>query len=215
MKPQPKIEQDVKTRLIDAAELLFAERGLEGVSLREIAIAAGQGNHSVVQYHFGDKENLVREIIAHRIAGFEPRREELLEKALSRKSGPDNKALLSVLLLPLMEQVDAEGRHVYARFMLQFLTHFRYSRDVRHPGWHTESSATRALALLGKRLNFLPPEDLYRRVSSVSSLMFSALVERDHKLAQGLKVQPRSHFLGDLFNMIAAAMEAPLPVRTV
>jgi AcrR family transcriptional regulator len=52
--------------ILVAAERLFAERGFAAVSLREICTAAGQRNSVAVQYHFGDRENLIREIAGFR-----------------------------------------------------------------------------------------------------------------------------------------------------
>ena len=49
--------------VLDAAERLFGRHGVDAVSLREIAVAAGSSNHFVVQYHFGDKARLIREIL--------------------------------------------------------------------------------------------------------------------------------------------------------
>src|SRR3546814_2769538 len=43
-------------RILQAAEDCFGEHGIDAVSLRQIAIAAGQGNTAAVQYHFGSKE---------------------------------------------------------------------------------------------------------------------------------------------------------------
>jgi AcrR family transcriptional regulator len=48
------------------AERLFAERGIEAVPLRDIGLAAEQKNNFAVQYHFGDRENLVRAIAEYR-----------------------------------------------------------------------------------------------------------------------------------------------------
>lgn len=48
------------------AERLFAERGIEAVPLRDIGLAADQKNNFAVQYHFGDRENLVRAIAEYR-----------------------------------------------------------------------------------------------------------------------------------------------------
>ena len=70
--------------LLDTAERLLAEHGIDGVSMRQIAAAAGQGNNSVIQYHFGDKAGLLREIILRRVAGFEPRRQSLFAGAAER-----------------------------------------------------------------------------------------------------------------------------------
>jgi AcrR family transcriptional regulator len=50
-----------------AAERLFADVGIAAVSLRDVGIAAGQKNNAAVQYHFGDKENLVKEIVRYRV----------------------------------------------------------------------------------------------------------------------------------------------------
>ena len=52
---------DVNTRLwlIETAERLFAERGIDNVSLREINRAAGQKNVAALHYHFGTRESLL------------------------------------------------------------------------------------------------------------------------------------------------------------
>ena len=51
--------RDGRTRLLDSAERLFAERGVDGPSLRDINTAAGQRNASGVQYHFGGRAGLL------------------------------------------------------------------------------------------------------------------------------------------------------------
>ena len=70
--------QDVKLRLIEAATLLFAEKGFDGVGIREIA-AKAHANSAMVGYHFGGKEGLY---FAALRAGFErcPSRIAQMEK---------------------------------------------------------------------------------------------------------------------------------------
>ncbi|MDZ7826474.1 MAG: helix-turn-helix domain-containing protein [Gammaproteobacteria bacterium] len=58
--------QDTKAALIRAGERLFAEKGLAGVSVRDITEAAGARNQSALHYHFGCMEELIREIFAQR-----------------------------------------------------------------------------------------------------------------------------------------------------
>ena len=53
---------DTKTRIVDAAERLFAERGFEGTSLRAVTSEA-EVNLAAVNYHFGSKEALFREVV--------------------------------------------------------------------------------------------------------------------------------------------------------
>lgn len=52
-------------RLLDEAERLFADKGYDGVSLREITAAAGT-HLAAVNYHFGSKKNLYVEVFRQR-----------------------------------------------------------------------------------------------------------------------------------------------------
>lgn len=54
-------------QLLDVAERLYAERGIESVSLREIVAASGQRNGSAAQYHFGTREALLAMLMARRV----------------------------------------------------------------------------------------------------------------------------------------------------
>jgi len=54
-------------QLLLAAEQLLAEKGLGAVSVREIARAAGQKNHSALSYHFGSIDALIESILDYRM----------------------------------------------------------------------------------------------------------------------------------------------------
>lgn len=54
--------QDTKERLKSAARVLFAQYGIEAVTVRDILAAAGERNGASLNYHFGKKEELVRQI---------------------------------------------------------------------------------------------------------------------------------------------------------
>ena len=70
-----------RAQLVDAAERLFAERGIGGVSLREVGAAAGQRNNSAAQYHFGSKDGLVAAIFERRMVPIDRRRRAMLADA--------------------------------------------------------------------------------------------------------------------------------------
>lgn len=53
---------DARTKLLDAAGPIFAERGFQGATVREICRAAA-ANIAAVNYHFGDKERLYIETV--------------------------------------------------------------------------------------------------------------------------------------------------------
>ncbi len=60
---------DTRLALMRAAEQLFAQQGVDRVSLREIAIAAGQRNVSAATYHFGSKRELIEAILERTAPG--------------------------------------------------------------------------------------------------------------------------------------------------
>lgn len=75
---------NTKDRLLDAAEHLFASRGFDEVSIRELA-AAADVNIAAVNYHFQGKENLFHEVCARRFSAQRDRTLHALE-VLQRES---------------------------------------------------------------------------------------------------------------------------------
>jgi AcrR family transcriptional regulator len=104
--------------LLFAAERLFAEHGVENVSMRQIVSAAGQANHYAVQHHFGNESGLIRAILEMRIPEVNAMRARLLQGSNSAKN-LDAPELVRALFLPLAQFVDGGGRHTHARFMLR------------------------------------------------------------------------------------------------
>lgn len=94
-----------RERIIQAAEKLFAEHGIEGVSLREINRTAGQLNTGAVQYHFGDRDGLVRAIIDKHNRDCEPRRHALLD-SYEATGSDDLRAMAAAYVFPLAAKLD-------------------------------------------------------------------------------------------------------------
>lgn len=82
------MEKDTRDKLIDAGEKLFAERGLSGVSIRELSKEAG-ANSALISYHFGGKEGLYAAIIEKQ---FSPIR-FLLDSVGLLKASPSEKII--------------------------------------------------------------------------------------------------------------------------
>ena len=107
---------DTRSRLLDAAERLFAERGFSGTSVRAVTHEAGV-SVSAANYHFGSKEALLRETLGRVIQPVNRARLERLD-ALERQRGEAGLALDQVLdafLRPAIELRDdsAVGRTRY------------------------------------------------------------------------------------------------------
>ncbi len=86
---------DTRTRILDAAEKLFAAKGFDGTSIRAITRAADV-NVAAIHYHFGSKEQVLRGVTDRIVGPLNERRFELLEQAVA-ESAPEPPSLEAVL----------------------------------------------------------------------------------------------------------------------
>ncbi|MEJ2235437.1 MAG: CerR family C-terminal domain-containing protein [Syntrophobacterales bacterium] len=84
--PRENREELTKERILDTAEVLFAEKGYRAVSVREITSAA-RCNLAAVNYHFGKKENLYLEVFRSR---WVPRATRIRESFMKALAGQDS-----------------------------------------------------------------------------------------------------------------------------
>ena len=78
--------ESTREKLIDAAEILFAEKGFDGVSVRDIAGAAG-ANIAAINYHFQGKEALYRATLERRLISKRDRILSALERDVAAADG--------------------------------------------------------------------------------------------------------------------------------
>jgi AcrR family transcriptional regulator len=95
-------------QMLDAAERLFAERGIDNVSLREIGAAAGQRNLSAAQYHFGSREALVGLLIARRVWRINERRHARFDALEAAGQADSPHAVVNETLRTLTDMVRDE-----------------------------------------------------------------------------------------------------------
>lgn len=81
-----KITQDTRERILDVAERLFMAHGYEGTSMRMITGSA-EVNLAAVNYHFGSKEALLREVFRRRLAWLNFERLNALDQLEAQSDG--------------------------------------------------------------------------------------------------------------------------------
>jgi AcrR family transcriptional regulator len=118
--------QDTKSALVRAAERLFAEKGLGGVSVKEITRAAGARNESALHYHFGGLDALIKEVFASRYRDIEQARFARLAELSADKKGVGIEAVLEASIAPFMGACLQEDGRLYARFCVQLATDPRF-----------------------------------------------------------------------------------------
>ena len=83
---EQKTSHDTRDRILDIAERLFMESGYEATSMRMITGAA-EVNLAAVNYHFGSKEALLREVFRRRLSWLNRERLEALDKLEAQAAG--------------------------------------------------------------------------------------------------------------------------------
>ncbi len=149
--------------LLDAAEGLFAERGIARASVRAITRAAG-ANLASVHYHFGSKEGLVRAVLARRLAPLNQERLRLLAAALAAADGHrDLQGIVHAFVAPVFRMIHRDpGGGAFVRLM---------GRAISEPGEQVtrvleeefRPVLDRFLAALRATLPHLPEEELHWR----------------------------------------------------
>lgn len=104
---------DTREEIITAALELFAEEGFETVSVRDVTKLA-KVNLASVNYHFGNKEGLIREVTSRILDPMNLRRSELLLKTIQENGGIENTSLKDILyafLKPLIIPSESNSSH--------------------------------------------------------------------------------------------------------
>ncbi|WP_137723637.1 helix-turn-helix domain-containing protein [Prescottella subtropica] len=114
--------------LLNVAERLIAERGLHGVSAREIVRTAGQRNNSAITYHFGTWDGLLEAVWLTHMGTVNAHRADMVA-ALDHDESPacDSTtdplaALVHAYIHPFVAEITAYEPSYWARFNEQWLT---------------------------------------------------------------------------------------------
>ncbi len=99
---------DTRVRILDASESLFADRGIEGTSMRAITSIA-KVNLAAVNYHFGSKEGLIVAVYARRLAPVNMERLALLD-VVEKKGAATLEDIMLAYVGPVMRLIHDQER---------------------------------------------------------------------------------------------------------
>src|SRR5258707_14391064 len=108
--------EETRNQIKAAAQMLFARRGVDGVTVQEIVTAAGQRNNAALHYHFGSKEELIRQMVVDGAAVLDQRRREMLDEIEARGGPKSIREVMLVLMMPVIELGEDERWRGYIRF---------------------------------------------------------------------------------------------------
>lgn len=185
-----------RERILDAAELLFAERGYDGTTLRDVATRVGLRNPSLYN-HFESKESLYAAVlergigpVLHLLGGFVDQRrdaaaaaEEIFRVVMGLLTGRP--------ALPRLLQHEAlSGGQRLTPMLREFIVPIlRHGRDVAEPsaieaGWEKDDVPLLVLAVYHVVLGFFSMAPLYKDLDGTDLLTNESLARQTRFLIQ-------------------------------
>ncbi len=194
--------ESAREKLIVAGRRLFAEKGIDAVSLREIVREANVKHATAIQYHFGDRDGLIAAISDERAAHVNTRREAMLDSLEADLGAADVRDIAAALVRPLASELETtEGRY-FLRIYAQRIQRFPQRFPSVGPGYmrwrrHAESFLAPGAAGLHPRYSAIafPAVELARRAAEPQ--------DDDNRL-----------FVSRLIDVVAAIIAAPLSDET-
>jgi AcrR family transcriptional regulator len=196
--------QTTRELIIVTAERLFAEFGIAAVSLRDIAAAAEQKNNAAVHYHFGDKENLLKEIILFRVKDIEDRSTRIQEKLRSEGSNPSVSDYVRSYVLPFEKNIQ-DGDY-YILFLSRIIIERGGITSLRDKV--TIESTNILREGLRKALPNCPEAMVEARWQIVVISVIHSLASYQTAYRSGVLTTPLEHLLDDLIRFHTAGLKA-------
>lgn len=210
-----KATAETRARVLEAAERLFAERGLDAVSIRDI-IAAAEANLGAINYHFGTKDRLIEAVFERRLipsAQEQLRSLDAVEKVLGDQP-PKLEDILEAVFRPVVEEAmdPKRGGATFGKLMARSMVDPNPVLErVMHS--HFSTVMKRFDAALLRAMPNLSPEDVFWRMHLLMGGLHQSLLLLDRKLPPGV---PQFHvdaktYIRRFVAFAAAAFRAPLP----
>ena len=200
--------RDTREQLLLTAERLFAQRGIDAVSVRELLNEAGQRNKNAAQYYFGGREGLITALVTARSDALNRRREVLLDEVESSERRNDLRALCTVLVAPLAEALDDPDNHFLGFLARYQLDHSRTVLSRAVDRVHT-ASYWRTAKLI-RATTGLPRSVFDIRFSLAMDMCFAGLAGRQAQEEVGEPgLPPRTQFIDTLIDALCGVFRGP------
>ena len=200
---------EAKRRLLDAAEHLFADRGFDVVSVRDVTQLA-EANVAAVNYHFGSRDGMIAIVVARYITPVNEERLlrlDALEKKWSGKAIPIEE-VIDAFVRPLVGAV--QKSELSERLFCKLMGRIFSLQGEGIPPEVEEQIKTlsdRFVKALGKSLPGVSPEDLVWRTQFVVGAMIHMLLNQEmlHRMTNGVSGNPTMEATLSRFIRFAAA----------
>ncbi|MEO3828398.1 helix-turn-helix domain-containing protein [Actinomadura sp. B10D3] len=204
---------DTRERLLDAAEALYAARGVDAVSLREIVQEAGARNATAVQYHFGDRAGIIRAIFARHAPEVEARRHALLDAY--EDGEPGVRPLAAALVRPMAARLTGESGRAYLQIWADVVNRPNPLVPLAVLDDTPGADSQRAPDSLCRWRTLVEPlleEDAARLHRRFTAILYAS-IELSRRARSGPRTDDRL-FTSYLIDVVAAILGAPVSAET-
>jgi len=207
---------DTKTRIMDVAEGLFADKGYATTSLREITGEAGT-NLASVNYHFQSKEGLLSAILERFVGPVNRARLENLDALEADGAEPEIESLLRAFLAPAFTRWTGAGAEGTRFMRLAGRMHSETDEQLRGIFLgQFEKVAKRYTRAFRRALPHLDEKDVQLRTHFLVGSMAHTLLWCQNMPGPPFgrrKTVPPDEALEGLVRFAAAGLAAPAPPR--
>lgn len=201
-------------QLVLTAERLFAQYGINGVSLRQISLEAGNGNNSAVAYHFGSRDGLIHAIFENRLIEMSDRRAELFARAMPSHDGDELRTWLTSYLLPIVDQAEQPGNY-YLSFLEELRRFDNIARYFDRLPVEYRVMTEQFYDQVDRLLLEVPAPIRRDRVFQVMQMAVTASADRERAHRHGRPTSPfETHFTSMLDGLIGY-LRAPISPTTL
>ncbi|MDF8335287.1 TetR/AcrR family transcriptional regulator [Novosphingobium cyanobacteriorum] len=196
--------------IMRAAERLMGKHGIEGVSMRQITLAAKMANNSAIAYHFGDRNGLLQAISEWRAEPVAAERDRLYRAARDEGTLDSPRSLVRIITRPVLSIRDSDGTHPHAAFVSQMLRS-RLGREIRQTLFRPSGLMDELLHRLRSHSLDLPRTLFDFRLRTASLAFYDAVGERDRMAEDdpAWLTSDSEAFLNELEDMVLAVVFRP------
>ena len=206
----PHENEGVRQRLLEIAEKLFADLGVENTPLQRIVQESGQRNRSALNYHFGTRRDLVSALLDMRMRHVNALRSKSLDAVEARGQAADAGIIVRAMYQPMLDVIRVEpwGRSYFQVLAQCMFNPALATYELISPA--AISAMQRGYRMLERASPHVPPETIQSR------LIWSADVVV-HSIArwcrEGVEVWDAAGPLEDMLDFIVSGMTAPVSIQ--
>jgi AcrR family transcriptional regulator len=209
---QPPNYTKTQLKIIDSAEHLFASHGIHATTLRMITSAA-EVNLAAVNYHFGNKENLIQAVLLRRLIPLNNERHRQLDRVLHQATTANQSATARQILHSFIKPTILFGKQNEAgKDFMTIVTTMMMNPDNEFRQLFISIMTPLLNQLLQALANALPnisPNTLYLRLQfSLGAMMFS-MREIDLPLSVQHSNNDIELLIAEITSFVSIGMEQP------